>query len=222
MDRTKFRAVISLAALLAASSSGRAEEDSRWPRSAEELEVSLSVVHALEDGPFVCKVHLKNVSKRTLNYTVGENWHEAQCLVAADWKAKKEPLITGGMYMGPAPPFSLRLAPGESASPTFYLHRSFLGVPAGDVRIRFGWDVYRTVKNTSKEDKWRSEDLKLLFSLKRTKTVKVLPATKENVVRVLRVLEADFARIAQDAESQNDYIWMSPSCCRCRDGSFST
>ncbi|MGH7224397.1 MAG: hypothetical protein ACRELF_14300, partial [Gemmataceae bacterium] len=127
MNQPRFWAVVSLTALLASAPSWGAEKDSRWPRKADELQVSLSVIYALEDGPFVCKVNLKNVSKRILDYAVGVRWHEAHCVVVANWKVKKEPLIGPISYDGPVPPFTLRLAAGESASPTFYLHRSFLG-----------------------------------------------------------------------------------------------
>ncbi|HEY7428835.1 MAG TPA: hypothetical protein VH682_31685 [Gemmataceae bacterium] len=209
MDRTRFRAVISLAALLAVSLSGRAEEESRWPRSAEELQLSLTVVHALEDGPFVCKVKLKDVSKRALDYAYDRFTVPARCCVVAEWKAKKEPLIRVCDINGMIGPFEASIDL-ERASRTFYMHRSFLGVPAGDVPVRFGWDVYRTKKNPmkesdSKEFLWRPKVLQLLFSLQHTKTIKVLPATKENISRVLRILEADFARVALECAGRKDY-----------------
>src|SRR5262249_4341427 len=50
-----------------------------------------------------------------------------------------------------------------------------------------------------------SEDLKLLFSLKGTKTIKILPATKGNIASALRVLEADFARVSPECARRNDY-----------------
>jgi hypothetical protein len=183
------------------------EPQRQWPCK-DELEVSLTVLHALEDGPFVCQVNLKNISKRPLEYATDYRDDGVECRVNASWRAKKEPLMKVFAIHGMLGPYYHRLFPGESALHTFYLHQSFLEVPAGEVPVRFGWTVYRTRKTATKEtDSHRVETLELLFTLERTQTVKVLPATKENVAALLRKLEADFARAAKTVEGQKDYIW---------------
>ncbi len=183
------------------------EPQRQWP-SKDELEVSLTVLHALEDGPLICQVNLKNIGKRPVEYATDMWIAGATCRVQANWKAKKEPLCKYDFICGFVGPYLHRLFPGDSASHTFYLHERFLEVPAGEVPLRFGWEVYRTRKAATKgADSRRDETLELLFTLERTQTVKVLPATKENVATLLSKLEADFARAAKTVEGQKDYIW---------------
>ncbi len=181
------------------------EPQRQWP-SKDELEVSLTVLHALEDGPLICQVNLKNIGKRPVEYATNMWIAGATCRVQANWKAKKEPLCKCYFICGLVGPYSHRLFPGESSSHTFYLHQSFLEVPAGEVPVRFGWEVYRTRKAATKEaDSRRDETLELLFTLERTQNVKVLPATKENLAPVLRKLEADFAVVAKKVAAERDY-----------------
>ena len=63
----RFAAVFALS-MLFVSSSSRADEQARWPQGPNELAVSLLVKDALEEGPVVCTVTLKNVSKARLKY----------------------------------------------------------------------------------------------------------------------------------------------------------
>lgn len=209
MEHARSWGVVSLAVLFAASPLKGEERNRSWPQNPKELQLNLSVVFALEDGPFVCKVILKNVSKRSLQYADDRFTEPAHCGVIAEWQTKKQPLIRLSIGYGMIGPFVASIPP-EGASQMFYLHRSFCEVPPGDVSVQFGWDVYRTIRNPmkkaqAKEVLWQPEILDRLFSLERTQSVKVLPATKENVTRVLRALEADFARVALECKGRNDY-----------------
>ncbi len=194
---------------LPAPASAQAEEQARWPQRPDELAVSLSVREALEDGPVVCTVTLKNVSKVELNYATSMFEKGAFCAVDADWKARKEPLMRRGLICGNIGPYEQRLYPGQTASETFYLHKGFLSVPAGKVAIHFGWRVYRIVEKPDEKDLDRRQ-LDLLFELKDTQTVEVLPATEKNVAATLQRLEAELPAAAKVEEAWPEHVWAGP------------
>ena len=106
-------------------------------------------------------------------------------------------------------PYERDLDPGATASETFYLHTSFLSIPSGKAAVRFGSRVYRVVENPADKDGDRRQ-LDLLFELKDTQTVEVLPATEKNVASVLWRLEAEFPEAVKSEEAWPEHVW--PAC----------
>jgi hypothetical protein len=197
--------------LLAFSSANSSAAESRWPKSADELEVTLKVEEALEDGPVVCKVTLKNVGKDSLKYGHGTSGKGAFCRPAGNWKARKEPTYRIGGLMGRIGPFERRLEPGQSDSELFYLHKGFLSIPSGRARLAFGWNVNGIVLE-AREKGERQEVLDLLFRLKGEQNVDILPATEKNVLPVLGRLEAQVSEIVKqlDADRGDSWGWTEP------------
>jgi len=183
-----------------------AAERERWPRSPDELQVSLSVVQALEEGPVICKVNLKNVSAVPLDYATSMFDKGAYCGLDSRGKVRMEPPIRCELICGSSGPYTHTLKPSETASETFYFHKSFLSIPPGKAKARFGWRVYRVVKERGK-DVWGERALDLLFELKGTQEVDILPATKKNLAPVRAGLETEFARVAKRTAGTSDYIW---------------
>jgi len=200
-------AVFTLSLLIAAQPA-RAEEEARWPKSPDELAVTLSVQHALEEGPVVCTVTLKNVSKARLKYATSMFEKGAYCAADAGWTARKEPLCEKFLICGNIGPYEQDLYPGNTVSKTFYLHPSFLSIPSGKAAVRFGWRVYRIVDKPAEKD-WDRRQLDLLFDLKDAQSVEILPATERNVAATLRNLEADLATVAKRLGPREDYAWCS-------------
>ena len=201
--RQRGRTILGLVAalgllILLIATSVRAEEKPRWPRNTDELRLNLSVKYALEGGPFVCKVELKNVSDAYLQYGVPSSGHAANARPLGKWKERKEPLCRVGVMFGCFEP-QTRVFGMDQAEHTFFFHRDFLSVPAGKVPVGFGWDVYRLVK--------KPKELELLFEIKETQKVEILPATPKNVAVVLHRLEAEFIQVAKDSEGKSDYGW---------------
>jgi hypothetical protein len=183
------------------------EAGKRWPRDPGELEATLCVAYALEEGPVVCEVNLRNTTNAVVDYATSMFEKGARCSPEANWSARKEPLSKRHTIIGNPGPYRRSLNPREMASKTFYLHKNFLSIPAGQAPFRFGWRVYK-IADTPR-DKLGLGSLDLLFELKRTQVVEILPATEENVSATLRALEALFAGTAGRVADSEDYPWSS-------------
>jgi hypothetical protein len=174
-----------------------------------DLEVTLSVLYALEDGPVVCKVSVKNVGIWPVHLAYYSRSTNAYCNPLTEWKPRGKPFRAYG-FIGMVGYGTTTLDPGVSESHTFDLHPDFLVIPAGNVPIRFGWHVYRLVPSKS-EDRVFKQELELVFRREGIETVKVLPATQENVSGTLCGLEAEFHEAAERLAGETDY------CQRCPD-----
>jgi len=84
----RIRAVIIAGALLTFVPFARsvAKEELRLPSSPEELELSIAVDEALEEGPLKCTVKLKNLSKDTLRYFGWSDGDGGWCRIDSDRK----------------------------------------------------------------------------------------------------------------------------------------
>jgi hypothetical protein len=187
-------------------SASSADAEPRWPHSPDELALSFTVKEALEEGPVVCTVTIKNVSTIPLKYATSADDKGAYCSVDADWSARKQPLVQRFSFCGFDGPYERRLRPGETASETFYLHKPFLSIPPGKAAVQFGWRAYRIVEKSDDKDRGRGQ-LDLLFELKDKQTVEVPPATEVNVASVLRRLEAKFPEAAMSVEARSEHEW---------------
>src|SRR4051794_14898758 len=94
---------LTVACILTATATTRAQAPGTYPLRADEMTVALSVVHALEEGPIVCTVTLQNVSKRRL--MIGTPWFGdgAYCRIDAGWNARREPRFRLVGYSGALP-----------------------------------------------------------------------------------------------------------------------
>ncbi len=67
-----------------------AKEGSRLPAGPEELALTLTVDEALEEGPIVCTLSLKNLTKDTLRYYAWSSGGGGWCHLDTGWKVRKE------------------------------------------------------------------------------------------------------------------------------------
>jgi hypothetical protein len=185
-----------------------AADDPPYPRNPDDLQVSLNILVALEEGPVICEVTLKNVSDKPLCHGYRSDSTDAFCELVGQWKARGEPM-RGGFFHRLIAFGNHTLKPGESESHTFELHPRFRSIPPGKATLRYGWHLHRLAPNHDKNYAFDTK-LELLFTRERTKTIEVLPATKENVAAELRRLEAEFDRVSAGLADKTDYPWMSP------------
>lgn len=184
----------------------QAEKQIPWPRSPDDLAVSLSVDEALEEGPVVCTVTLKNVSSSPLRYATAAGNDGAYCEPVGGWKARRKPLCRGFIVCGNLGPYEYTLAPGGTASETFYLHPPHRSITPGPAAVRFGWYVFQIVDKPGAQEGDRKQ-LDLLFELKGAQTVEVLAASAQNIASVLRRIRASFPVVVKSVEHEPDHVW---------------
>jgi hypothetical protein len=177
-----------------------------WPRGPSELDVRLAVIEALEDGPVICEVTLKNISSSDLQVGAKSGVIGGFCRPEAKWRIRTEPSRTGSVILGAARGHGHPLAPGETVSMAFNIHRGFLSVPAGKVPLRFGWEIYRTA---DPDKPGPGKEFDLLFKIERTETIEVRPATAENVAAARRRLESELNTVLpEDRLEKRARFWI--------------
>lgn len=184
-----------------------AQEKVPWATKPEQLRVTLQVVHALEEGPLVCKVILKNVSNSDIAFGYSRWGKQAYCKLDVEWKKKKElprPYLVSGI-MGP---FKQRLSPGASTEEIFFLHHDYLSLPPGQAKVHFGWRICRIAENTKDKERSARWYLEPVFDLKDSLIIEIPKATPSTSGPMLRNLEIDFARIAAAQVKSPDY-WIT-------------
>lgn len=173
-----------------------------WPNSASELELSLQVLHAYENGPVVCQVSVTNVSARKL-LLVEPHYGSVYCLGTSEWSKGRE--YAGLSNTGNSIPCVIALAPGEKKSKVFYLHQDYLRIPAGNSTIHYGWEIWRTRPGAGKD----SKEIELLFHPRGRHGIEILPATAENLRPLRQHLEREFNRLRPSMLSPLQYWWAS-------------
>ena len=156
------------------------------------LELSLAVVHAVEGGPFVCRVTLTNTGTAVVRLTYGLLSDGSSCSASApsSWGAQYSPPARSKIYSGTLGPFIKELNPGESWSRNLYLQQHYEAVRAGEVPLRFGWKV-RLDGEMIKDNE---------FTMSHTTNVKVQPATEENLKQIVESLRGEVSQAEPDSE----------------------
>lgn len=185
--------VVSIALLyLVVPTTSIAQVKSRLPKSPEELALSITVDEALEEGPLVCTVTLKNLSKDTLVYYTWSSWNGGWCRIDAGWRERQTPPIRTSITHGNPGPYRRELGAGQTISQKIHFQKYYLSIPSGKAKLRFGWNLYRP--NQDKETQ-SFKALETLFEFEAQQTIDIKPATAENVAAALRAREAEFARV---------------------------
>lgn len=141
----------------------------------EEFSLELKTDIALEDGPLLFVLRLRNHSAHEAGYYRARYSGERYVEPETDWPRRGDPL--GGIrgWSGPLGPFVVALAPGQDLAEPVPLHGKFLKVPPGRIPVRYGWKVARE-------------------HLAGRATAEVMPATAANVAAVRERLERRAAR----------------------------
>ncbi len=192
---------VAIALLLISPLIGDDPPDRRLPKNADEIEVTLEVVDALEEGPVICKVHLRNKTGQTLSFSEPAYRQTVFCqVVGRPWKWRSSEFQCGVFdIIVPIPTDTeFELAPKDTRSWSYHLHRDFLHIPSGQIEVEYGFQIWpkRPINDGSIDSHTRlipRSDREILFEIRKRRKIPILPATAENVAAATAKLEEAIA-----------------------------